>query len=80
MRPCIYDRARFNGQSPYIRVLSKEKPKLKSQILKEKIIKSMIGQSLSNFKITDKTKLDIHTDTTSIEDYNSSRRKLQNTN
>jgi hypothetical protein len=51
-----------------IRVLSKYKSTLKRQILREEnIVKSAIGYDLSTYKIRDKTKIDIHIDT-SIED------------
>jgi hypothetical protein len=51
-----------------IRVLSKWKPTLKSQILKKNCIKLMRGYSLWTFKITGKTKIDTHIQTTKIED------------
>jgi predicted metal-binding transcription factor (methanogenesis marker protein 9) len=62
-----------------IRASSKEKPTLKSHILKYIIIKSMIGHNPSAIKITDKAKINKNIDAKSIEDYNSSRRIFLNT-
>jgi hypothetical protein len=36
--------------------------------MEENIIKSMMGLSLSTYKNREKTKIDIHIDTTSMED------------
>jgi hypothetical protein len=50
-----------------IRVLSKEKSKLKRKIVKqENIIKSMLWHRLSAYEIRVKTKIDTPTDTTLI--------------
>jgi hypothetical protein len=68
MRPCTYGHAYITARVYKIRVLSKHKPTLKSQIPKERVIKSMIGHSLSTCKLTHKTKIDIHRDATSRED------------
>jgi hypothetical protein len=51
----------MNMHNLTVRVLSKHKPTLKRQILKEEnIMKSMIGHSLSTYKIKDKTKVYIY--------------------
>jgi hypothetical protein len=71
MRPCTYDHAQYKGQNQ----LNKNPIKLEVETTESNsrrgsidTIKSMIEYGLSTFKITDKTKRNIHIDPPYSED------------